>query len=316
MLLIDGARYELWTPKKEVEEFHPIIKEHYKEIFGISSIFLEGNWLQSESGLGSVPDGFVITLDKKPKWYIIEVELSTHPLYDHIVNQVGRFITGIKNTNTQKKIIESIYRFIQANKRLRTEFEEAINSSEIFKYISDLVANTPTLVIIIEQKTPGMDEALNLLNYSPIEVIEFQTFVREGVGLPVHAHLFEPLYKTLPPKPPPPIQPPGPHDEEQIEILIRNPSFIKFHLFSLPKERRSFFPGYKIPFQLVTDIGMIQTYVTSAKEGTQIGDPNAGNYIQSNLADWYKKHPNIKIGDKVIIKAIETMKKYRLEIVK
>src|SRR4030066_209189 len=112
MLLIDGVKYELWTPKKEVEEFHPIVKEHYKEIFGKNSIFVEGNKLESESGKGSIPDGFVVTLGEVPRWHIVEMELSTHQLYDHIVNQVGRFITGVKNTTTQKKIIEAIYHYV------------------------------------------------------------------------------------------------------------------------------------------------------------------------------------------------------------
>ncbi len=105
MLLIDGVKYELWTPKREVEEFQPLVKEHYKEIFGNDCISIEGNRLEPKVGRGSVPDGFVVTLGEKSQWYIVEMELSTHQLYDHIVNQVGRFIGGVKNTATQKKII-------------------------------------------------------------------------------------------------------------------------------------------------------------------------------------------------------------------
>jgi hypothetical protein len=60
MLLIDGVKYQEWTPQKEVEEFHPLVKEHIKEIFGTDSIFIEGSALKSASGIGSLPDGFVI----------------------------------------------------------------------------------------------------------------------------------------------------------------------------------------------------------------------------------------------------------------
>lgn len=194
MLLIDGVKYELWTPKKEVEEFHPLVKEHYKEIFGGSSIFIEGSRLESGSGKGSIPDGFVITPNEIPQWYIVEMELSTHQLYDHIVNQVGRFINGIKTTATQKKIIEAIYQHIQENKRRKAEFEEAIGSGEIFKFISDLVTKPPVLVVIIEDKTQELDEALDLLKYSPIKIVKFQTFRRVGAEA-VHAHLFEPPFQ-------------------------------------------------------------------------------------------------------------------------
>ena len=200
MLLIDSVKYELWTPQKEVEEFHPHVKEHYREIFGANSLFIEGKRLESESGKGSVPDGFVLTLGEATQWHIVEIELSTHQLYDHIVNQVGRFINGVKNTVTQRKIIEAIYHQIQENKQRKAEFEEAIGSGEIYKFLSDLISKSPVLTIIIEKRTKELDEALDILRYSPIKVVEFQTFIREGVGLAVHAHLFEPLYQPPPKK--------------------------------------------------------------------------------------------------------------------
>ncbi|MBI2329692.1 MAG: hypothetical protein HYU85_08715 [Chloroflexi bacterium] len=204
MLLIDGVKYELWTPKKEVEEFHPLVKEHYREIFGGKSIFIEGSRLESGSGKGSVPDGFVITFGEGPKWHIVEIELSTHQLYDHIVNQVGRFINGVRTTATQKKIIEAIYQHIQGNRQRKVKFEEAIGSGEIFKFISDLITKPPILVVIIENGTRELDEALDLLRYSPINVVEFQTFKRVGAES-VHAHLFEPLYAVSPSLPLTPI---------------------------------------------------------------------------------------------------------------
>ena len=211
MLLIDGVRYELWTPKKEVEEFHPLVKEHYREIFGENSIFIEGNRLESESGRGSVPDGFVLTLGEAPQWHIVEMELSTHQLYDHIVNQVGRFINGVKNTATQKKVIEAIYHYIQETKQRKAEVEEAIGTGEIYKLVTDVVSKSPVLTIIIEKRTRGLDEALDLLRYSPIKIVEFQTYRRVGAEA-VHAHLFEPVLQPItpltPPAPPPPHVPP------------------------------------------------------------------------------------------------------------
>lgn len=196
MLLIDSVRYELWTPDKEVEQFHPLVKEHILEIFGNKSRFIEGKNLQSEAGKGSRPDGIVLIFWEKPQWHIVEMELSSHQLYDHIVNQVGRFINGINNTSTQRKIVDAIYREITENKISKAEVEEAIGSGEIYKFLSDLISKPPILTIIIEKKTKELDEAINLLRYSPIEIVEFQTYIREGAER-VHAHLFEQLNKPL-----------------------------------------------------------------------------------------------------------------------
>lgn len=69
MLLIDGVRYEEWTPEHEVEEFHPVIKEHLREIFGPNSFTFDANILKTEAGLGSKPDWFTLSFETTPHWY-------------------------------------------------------------------------------------------------------------------------------------------------------------------------------------------------------------------------------------------------------
>jgi hypothetical protein len=192
MLFIDGAKFILWTPAKEEEEFHPIVKEHIKDIFGEQSIFFEASKFISAAGKGSIPDGIVITFGIKPEWHIIEIELSSHQVYVHIVDQVGRFINGIANKNTQTRIVESIYHEVTQSKLRKAELEEKIASSEIYKYLNDLVSNPPTLTIIIEKKTSELEEAIGLLKYSPINIVEFQTFQRIGAEA-IHIHSIEPL---------------------------------------------------------------------------------------------------------------------------
>ena len=89
-----------------------------------------------------------------------------------------------------------------------------------------------------------------------------------------------------------------------------------YGLIPLPKEMRRFFPGYKVPFVLETDIGEIETQVTSAPQGTQIGNPDAGNYIQGGLRPWYKRHDSLSNGSVLAIESIEKGKRYRLSIKK
>ena len=78
MLLIDGVKYELWTPPTE-DEFEREVKKHTQEIFGEHSIYFDRKQkLKSQSGIGSIPDGYVIILGDSPYWHIVEVELSSH----------------------------------------------------------------------------------------------------------------------------------------------------------------------------------------------------------------------------------------------
>ncbi len=299
MLLIDGVKYELWTPSSE-DEFEQVVKEHTQDIFGEQSIYLDRKQkLKSLAGIGSIPDGYVIILGDSPHWHIVEVELSSHPLHEHIVSQVSRFITGTGNPSTQREIARAIYNEITRDGFLKLKVEQAIQSTEIYKFLSDLISEPPTLTIIIEKDTPGLREAISTLAHPQIKVVEFQTFAGEGLGLAVHAHLFEPLYPLYPLYTVVP-----PIDGLVIDIT---PGLREYHSFDIPHSKQSFFPAHLIPFELETDIGIIETNVAGNERGY---------WIQRNLKKWWDQHPEIKVGDKLFITVIEPMKKYHLEISK
>jgi len=195
MLLIDGVKYRLWTPKDEEKEFHPMIKEHSKEIFGEDSVYFDiKHKLTSKSGIAAIPDAYVITLSKPYKWYIVENELSSHPVYSHIVPQVSKFISGIDNPRNQREIRENLYNEIDRDKVLRAYVEKAVGS-EVYRFLSELLSKPPKIVIIIDEITDDVKEAQNFLKQYDTQVIEFKTYVREGAET-VHAHLFEPLHVT------------------------------------------------------------------------------------------------------------------------
>jgi hypothetical protein len=194
MLLIDGVKYELWTPTNE-DEFERVVAEHTQEIFGEHSLYFDRKQkLRSLSGVGSIPDGYVIVPGGSSQWHIVEVELSSHPLHDHIVSQVGRFISAISNPNVQRGIANALYEDIDSDDFVRLRLRKAIEPAEIYRFLIDLVSKQPVLTVIIEENTEELKEALNTLRYPQIKVVEFQTLVREGASFSVHAHLFEPLY--------------------------------------------------------------------------------------------------------------------------
>ncbi|GAH61687.1 unnamed protein product, partial [marine sediment metagenome] len=61
MILIDGVRYKLWQPTDEVKEFEPMVVEHIKDIFGEDSVYFGRQKIKTRTGMGSIPDGFVVT---------------------------------------------------------------------------------------------------------------------------------------------------------------------------------------------------------------------------------------------------------------
>jgi len=89
----------------------------------------------------------------------------------------------------------------------------------------------------------------------------------------------------------------------------------RWALIPITKDKRTFFPGYKVNFDLETDCGVLTTHITSAPKGTPYGDPRAGAYIQSGLRVWFDNHPGLRDGAKLRIEALEPGKRYRLSVV-
>ena len=86
LLLLNGVRYKIHHPTSE-DELETMVKEHAKDIFGSKSFYFDiKHKIKSKAGIGSIPDGYVINFSgKRPKWYVVEIELSYHPIYEHVI---------------------------------------------------------------------------------------------------------------------------------------------------------------------------------------------------------------------------------------
>jgi hypothetical protein len=91
-----------------------------------------------------------------------------------------------------------------------------------------------------------------------------------------------------------------------IELKL-NPSSRKYVYIPLPKDKRHFFPGYKVSFKLTMDVGEFTAHVPYP--------PNAGGHIRGRFGQWYAKHPELKAGDRLRIEALEPGKRYKLSVV-
>lgn len=319
MLLIDGVKYEEWVPQTE-DEFERIVKEHTQEIFGEQSIYLDRKQkLKSLSGIGSIPDGYALILGDMPHWHIVEVELSSHPLDQHIVSQVSRFITGIKNPNTQREIAVAMYAMYTEyteitrdgflRELLQLKVKQTIRAEEIYKFLADIISKPPVLTIIIEKDTQVLRETISTLAHPQIKVVEFQTFTRVGAGLAVHAHLFEPLYKVQH-KEVPPVKNALTYMTDEglygylIYIKVEN-FWIRYKRLRIPsKYLADLSLSHDTSFDLETDVGTIKTKI------------DKWNEICVGMGKWYKAHPELKVGDVVVFKVLDPMKKYSLETAK
>jgi hypothetical protein len=193
MLLIDGVKYRLWTPSYE-EKFEQIITERSKDIFGEDSVYFDlKQKLTSQAGIGSIPDGYVIDLTSPPSWYIVEVELSTHPLYEHIVVQLSKFINGLNNYSSRLEIINALHQIINSNPETLKFIRERLETREIYYFLTQLISKPPKLAVIIDENVDQLHEALKSIPLIEKVVVEFKIFERIDT-MQLNGFLFQPIF--------------------------------------------------------------------------------------------------------------------------
>jgi len=190
MLLEDGIRY-LSHDYGDEDELEQMVIEHSQILFGENSVFFSKQRIRTPSGIGTIPDGFVLLIDEK-KWYVIEIELSLHPLYEHIVVQVSKFNSAIKNSINRRKLIDAFYDAVENNIQMKYKFEVKGITKELYKFLSDIINKEPGIIIVVDEKTKELDEVCATLPFQPT-ALEFKTYSREGVGKGVHIHFFDTL---------------------------------------------------------------------------------------------------------------------------
>jgi hypothetical protein len=208
-ILIDGVKYILKNPNSEAD-LEKVVEKNYKYIFGDNSFYFNfKRKVKSKSGIGSIPDGYLIIFNNIPEWYILEVELASHPLYDHIIPQLTKFNRAIEEISTKKALVDMFYDEIKTDLVLEANIKNKIGSGEIYKFISDLISVKPKIIIVINERTSELNEVTKELR-GDIKILEFKIFRRECISEEVDAYLFNSVidFKNIEKPPIPPVEPP------------------------------------------------------------------------------------------------------------
>ena len=82
--------------------------------------------IRSKAGIASIPDGYAILFGPKPRWCIVEVELASHPIYEHVISQLSKFNRGIEDTQTRKNIVDLLYEAFSKDDILKAQLKKKI----------------------------------------------------------------------------------------------------------------------------------------------------------------------------------------------
>jgi hypothetical protein len=181
VVVIDGSKY-LRQEYRDEAQLEGLFWRHAEVALGAKLTLLPKTKIRSAGDVASIPDGYAIDFAHRI-WYVVEVELARHPIYEHIVPQVSKFSVAIKNPATRRKLMGAIYESVKTDVSL---------SGDTHKALWDIIEREPAFVIVIDTVTKELIEAKDSLPLNP-RIIEFQTFAGESGGNQAALHVFDVL---------------------------------------------------------------------------------------------------------------------------
>ncbi len=148
-------------------DFEEEVYRNSKLLFGDKSILLDTKTLLKGNLIGgTIPDGFLFDLSDTtdPQFYLIEVELAKHSFNNHIFPQITKFFAFFKNPEQRKDLTEKLYKIINSDKELRSQFKKFLGDQEIFKFVNDVIENSQNILIVIDGEKSEIAEMGEVYN--------------------------------------------------------------------------------------------------------------------------------------------------------
>ena len=155
-LFLNGHQY-FEKPYNNENAFEQTIYKNYRMLFGNNTLYINSKQkIKTSTHKGTIPDGYLFDFEKED-FYLVEVELAKHDAYDHILPQITKFFNALTE-KSKKELIESIYQIIEADDKLKAEFKERNKGKEIYRTISEIINNSPKILLIIDNNNPQLNE--------------------------------------------------------------------------------------------------------------------------------------------------------------
>ncbi len=201
------------------QELEKVVMDNYRLIFGEYSIYLPQKMITTIGGSGTVPDAIVLYFENEGAWFVVEVELANHGVWNHIVPQITKQLVALENLETKRKLVEIFFEKVKESDELKNKFkEQGIDEVDIRKVIEDIIANPPIVVIPIDKVPADLKQWAQVLK-NPVFILEFEKYVNGETG--------KVMYRI-----PEPITPLPPIEEEEAEASMERKKIKKKKLIT------------------------------------------------------------------------------------
>lgn len=180
MLVGSGVQYvpASFADEAEIER---VVQDQAEFLFGSGAIFLPKTKIATAGGWGTIPDGFVVDLEREC-WYLVEAERAIHGTWNHIAPQVSRQLAAVAQLDSRARLVQLTLKEIDGSARLKKLLPElGLKELTVHTRIEQILKQAPIIAIPIDDVPPDLlDWAKTLKNQ--VKVWKIEKFLRDDTG--------------------------------------------------------------------------------------------------------------------------------------
>ena len=132
------------------QELERVVIANYESFFGPSSVFIPKAKIKTPGGAGTVPDGFAVDLASR-QWYIVEVELGCHSVWQHMAPQVAKQLVAASSLETKNQLQDIVASLVLENPSVREKFDdESIKEINVRHVLVEIFEKPPIIGLPID----------------------------------------------------------------------------------------------------------------------------------------------------------------------
>jgi len=196
ILVTPKGVYKLYQFDNE-REFERCVVSQAEMIFGERSVYLDCKRRIGKQGTKrSIPDAYLIDFSsqRQPKLFIVETEIASHDLFQHIGVQILQFAHSFASAPRQVKqvLFDEVSKDAEIYKACEGYAQE-YGLRNVDNMLDHLVNDTFRALIIIDEATDELHKVVKNFRF-PVEVIEVETY-QGATGERIYR--FTPLFKDV-----------------------------------------------------------------------------------------------------------------------
>ena len=157
-------------------EIEKVFFEHYPILMGESTVFLPKARIRTGEGSGTIPDGYAFDLDAN-EWYLIEVELLKHGVWQHIVKQISMQLVAANEAKSKERILQMAIQLFDNDERFRGIVQDkGIKELHLTQRLMDIMKKEPLIGLPIDKVNSDLKTWATSLR-TKVKIWEIKKFV-------------------------------------------------------------------------------------------------------------------------------------------